>query len=100
MHVLTEAVGYMEKDILEGVDDNPVWKKKVASIRSISSRSVMREAWICAIQGLSCANPGFMVCTTNHGLTAQSSDCACVNHGSGQSWDCSCAKYRYVHVHV
>ena len=61
---------------------------------------VMREAWICAIPGLSCANPGSMVCTTNHGLTAQSSDCACANHGSGQSWDCSCAKYRYVHVHV
>ena len=29
-HVRTEAVGYMEEDILEGVDDIPVWKEEVA----------------------------------------------------------------------
>ena len=27
---------------------------------------VTRKAWICAIPGLSCANPGSMVCGTNH----------------------------------
>ena len=30
-HVRTEAVGYMEEDILEGVDDIPVWKEEVAT---------------------------------------------------------------------
>ena len=31
----------------------------------------------------SCANLGSIVCTTNHGLTAQSSDCSCANHRPG-----------------
>ena len=61
---------------------------------------VTRKAWICAIPGLSCANPGSMVCGTNHGLAAQSWDCSCAKHGSGQSWDCPAQSIDQTCLHV
>ena len=34
------------------------------------------KAWICAIHGLLCTKRGSALCTTIHGLSAQSADCA------------------------
>ena len=58
--------------------DHYVIKKSVPAMAAIygtyttDNVYVTRKAWICANPGLSCANPGSMVCGTNHGLAAQS----------------------------
>ena len=46
--------------------------------RSSTCQSIYvgRKAWICAIRGLRCVKRGSALCTTIHGLSAQSADCA------------------------
>ena len=51
----------------------PSYQQAIALQVSTCMHVMLRaKMWICAIPGLSCANPGSMVCGIIHGLTAQS----------------------------